>query len=379
MKHKPSYKRKITWIENKNKLTKDKYALYEYVGEYPGHFCHGNSKTNNSIYISTDPYILEEVKKRVQQGVSSKQIYTEMQNEYDIFEGPRTLDQVHKQRHFNKIRNLEKNKINKNYEEQIIEIVNMAQTHEFVKKVSHGKNYPVSVRLFIDYQVKDIERFCLNGKTVFACDKTFSLGKVHVTITSFKNLSVLTENGNPIFFGPMLLHNKSDYATYFDFFGNLRSTFSNKFDNLIFGSDDEKGMHMAATAAFSGCSHVLCMKHINENIQHRLQGIGVPKIIRQQIKTLVYNLVESSDELDFTFKEKKLFEYCEIKSPTSIQYLKNVIYPKIKNHVWKPKQKIGFVWTNNNAESLNHVIKATLDWKQKSIPDLIYILYKFSE
>ena len=75
------------------------------VGEHPGHFCHGNSKTNNSIYIRTDPYILEEVKKRVQQGVLSKQIYTKMQNEYDIFEGPRTLDQEHKQRHFNKIRN----------------------------------------------------------------------------------------------------------------------------------------------------------------------------------------------------------------------------------------------------------------------------------
>ena len=54
---------------------------------------------------------------------------------------------------------------------------------------------------------------------------------------------------------------------------------------------------------------------------------------------------------------------------------KRYIYPEIKIHVWKPKQKIGFVWTNNNAESLNHVIKATLDWKQKSIPDLICVLY----
>ena len=108
----------------------------------------------------------------------------------------------------------------------------------------------------------------------------------------------------------------------------------------------KKGMHMAATAAFFGCSHVLCMKHINEKIQHCPQEIGVPKIIRQEIKTLVYILVDSSDEPDFSFK-KKLFEYCEIKRPTSIQYVKSVIYPKIKNHVWKPKQKIGFVWTNN--------------------------------
>ena len=57
----------------------------------------------------------------------------------------------------------------------------------------------------------------------------------------------------------MLLHNKSDYAMYFDFFGNLRSTFLNKFDNLIFRFDDKKEMPMAATAAFSGCSHVLCI------------------------------------------------------------------------------------------------------------------------
>ena len=39
------------------------------------------------------------------------------------------------------------------------------------------------------------------------------------------------------------------------------------------------------------------------------------------------------------------------------------------------KTKIGFVWTNNNIESPNHVIKATLDWKQKSFLDLIYVLY----
>ena len=82
-------------------------------------------------------------------------------------------------------------------------------------------------------------------------------------------------------------------------------------------------MHMAATAAFSDCSHVLCMKHINENIQHRLQEIGISKIIRQEIKTLVYNLIESNDEQDFSFKEKKLFEFCEIKR-NSIQYVKNV-------------------------------------------------------
>ena len=112
-------------------------------------------------------------------------------------------------------------------------------------------------------------------------------------------------------------------------------------------------MHMAATAAFSGYSHVLCMKHIDENIQHRLQEVGIPKIIRQKIKTLVYNLVENSDELDFTFKEKKLFEYCEIKSPTSIQYLKNVIYPKIKNLVWKPKQKLDL---SGRITTLNHSI-----------------------
>ena len=42
----------------------------------------------NSIYICTDLYILKQVKKWVQQGVFSKQIYIKMQNHCNIFGGP---------------------------------------------------------------------------------------------------------------------------------------------------------------------------------------------------------------------------------------------------------------------------------------------------
>ena len=41
-----------------------------------GIFRYGNYKRKNPIYICTDLYILKQVKERVQQGVSSKQIYT---------------------------------------------------------------------------------------------------------------------------------------------------------------------------------------------------------------------------------------------------------------------------------------------------------------
>ena len=32
-------------------------------------------------------------------------------------------------------------------------------------------------------------------------------------------------------------------------------------------------------------------------------------------------------------------------------------------------------WTNNNCESLNHVLKQSIDWKSQTVVDLVFTLY----
>lgn len=55
-----------------------------------------------------------------------------------------------------------------------------------------------------------------------------------------------------------------------------------------------------------------------------------------------------------------------------LQKMKNILKEKVNKHT-----TAGFVsktWTNNNSESLNHVLQQAIDWKSKPLLDLVKIL-----
>ncbi|CAG2244784.1 unnamed protein product [Mytilus edulis] len=56
------------------------------------------------------------------------------------------------------------------------------------------------------------------------------------------------------------------------------------------------------------------------------------------------------------------------------QKLKERLY----EYVLKPRNQLQHVdlWTNNNCESINHVFKTAINWKPKSIPELVKILHE---
>lgn len=62
-------------------------------------------------------------------------------------------------------------------------------------------------------------------------------------------------------------------------------------------------------------------------------------------------------------------------------YFEKKLKPNLKNKVQKPLSSglIENVWTNNNSESLNHVLKQAIDWKSKPLLDLIDILTSLIE
>ena len=79
--------------------------------------------------------------------------------------------------------------------------------------------------MYIDKQLQDIRRFCCSAPigetTVLGVDKTVNLGQFHVTVTCFKNLSMLRRdtNDHPIFLGHMYKNvssKTSDYSVFFD-------------------------------------------------------------------------------------------------------------------------------------------------------------------
>ena len=82
------------------------------------------------------------------------------------------------------------------------------------------------ILLFTDRQLREVKTFCFDKKngSILAMDKTFNLGSMYVTATTYQNLALnrVTPGRSPMFIGPMFVHGQSDVVTYY-FFSQLAS------------------------------------------------------------------------------------------------------------------------------------------------------------
>ena len=164
------------------------------------------------------------------------------------------------------------------------QIISMAQTNEFVQKVIHSKNEPTAVVLFLKWQILDIKRFCVTGKRVLCVDKMYNLGKTYATVTVFQNLAVFhhSNHENPLFLGPIFLHGKSDHSTFLEFFNCINfSINTSNYGDLIIETDDEKAIHLAISKAFDYRIHILCTRHLKQNLLQDLSNeVGAASAIK---------------------------------------------------------------------------------------------------
>ena len=111
------------------------------------------------------------------------------------------LEQIRNKRRTEK--NKEENACNgHNVADQILVVENMvSQNHPFVRTIIRDKNKTPCIILYTDEQIEDLKNICCNGDAVLGVDKTFYLCKMHVTITCYKQTSVIRHDTNehPIF------------------------------------------------------------------------------------------------------------------------------------------------------------------------------------
>ena len=113
-------------------------------------------------------------------------------------------------------------------------------------------------------------------------NRTFNLGRVFVTATSYKNRSVESNKTGqyPVFLGPLCLHYDAEQSTYHKFFSHLRDQLNT--DELNFGSDDEKALRNAIKTNFPQSGFLLCTKNVKDNIRNYLQQSGCSQNVREQ-------------------------------------------------------------------------------------------------
>ena len=254
----------------------------------------------------------------------------------------------------------------------------MTDSDDFVRATIRTAGKPPTTILYIDQQIDDIKTMCCTGQTVLGVDKTFNLCRMHVTVTCFKQMTVTKDKTDepPLFIGPMFLHDNSDYKTYSYFFHHLRLKLGTNHARLVIGTDDEQAMVKAITTEFPTSNHVLCTRHLKENTRQHLIDDGIPLSERQVIMTKIFGtdgLVNAADDASYDEQCNDLVEYCANFSSKFVQYFNKRLRQNLRIKVNLPMRDgiISKNWTNNNTESINHILKQTVNWETKSLPEFV--------
>lgn len=195
-------------------------------------------------------------------------------------------------------------------------------------------------------------------------------------------MSVVMESRKepPIFLGPIFIHDNSDFESFSNFFNHLRVKLINtNTDRLVFGTDEELALVNAITTAFPESGHILCTRHIRQNVKQKLTDDCIDKVDRNSFLEDIFEdngLIHADDVICYEAKWEEIEEKSKGISAKFHRYCVN----KLKNtmlQVWEEHALPGNLnnnWTNNNCESLNHVLKRSVDWKSKPLLDLVTIL-----
>lgn len=144
----------------------------------------------------------------------------------------------------------------------------------------------------------------------------------------------------------------------------------------MIGTDDERALVNAIKTAFPQSHHILCTRHLRQNANQKLTDDAVDKYDKGKILDKIFGddgLLNADDTICFDDKCEELESVSQSVSKNFLKYfqkrLKDILREKRKDpDVATQTDKL---WTNNNCESVNHVLKQAVDWKRKPLLDFI--------
>ena len=388
----PTYRRRISWIENDKNPT----ALVEYLGPYPDEVsAHGNANHHtDDDYRRTNPETIRAIAD-LSKYQTPREIYKAMSKE-DSFNGPKDFKQCQNVAH--SVRNKEKKTTTgkkSNFADELLESLELVDTSPFVQQIYKSKGRLPNFILHTEDQIDDLRYFISHqGNLVLGIDRTFNLGSFFVTAIVYKNQRVVRSNNpdeHPLFLGPIYLHRDATFEAYHTFFSSVKATLCQKYNiqaieisvgkKLVFGSDEEQALTKSIESVFPSSLRTLCTKHLKENVVNYMKNdAGVPQKVRQRIADKIFGddgLSSADDSAVFdkrssaALKEAKQF-------PIFVSYFNKKLSPVLKNYVMNPVilHNIARNWTNNNCESLNHIMKLDARWKTGNTSRMIELLHE---
>ena len=394
----PSFKKRVTYLLQEGNASLSHVALYEYIGKQPTNILpHGLSK-ETTPFIRTKPETIDKVKQKlVDRSKKPKEVYAELKAD-DSLSGVRDFKVIRD------IKHLEKKKEKKtttttrqNVADEILEVISMLNTHPFVQTITHNKDQVPSIICYTEEQIEDLKHFLKHPHSdPLGIDRTFNLGSFYATIIVYKNQRLIRKDTKqqPVFLGPLMLHKDASYTTYKTFLDRIATKLDQNIDEIevrlsqqvSIGSDDEKALTKAIDHAFPNTRRLLCTKHLQDNVKHHLQNkIGKGKGERNVIMAGIFKegngIIDSNSSFEFEERSNKLLEKTEIQFPAFTNYYEKHLKSKLHDHVFKPRHENNNqdrMWTNNNTESINNIIKLSTHWQPQNTSDLVEKLYNIT-
>ena len=272
----------------------------------------------------------------------------------------------------------------------------IATSDAFIQSVEAAPE-PMCV-LATPQQLTDLERFCTAERfCVLSADPTFNLGPFYVTPLTYQNLlmqSVKSAN-HPLMLGPVLVHQTKTFHA----FSYLASTLVRLKPMLrkikAFGTDGESELIRAFQIAFPDAVHLRCTNHLRQNVKDKLTAIGIhgaglkhilADVFGEQVGShFEHGLVDAANEGVFYKQLKSLEErWNNLEMSFSLQqpqfytwfmqHKAPVIVASVLPEVRKKAQICGTplpLFTTNQSESINSVIKRQVEWKESKLPELV--------
>jgi len=397
-----SYRKRVSWI-----VSSPNVAVYEYQGKPPArNQPHGCARHTDTEFIRTKPQVLRDIRQGLKRKhANPRDVYEELALANESGCKPRDHKQVRNQAQV--LAKQTGHKKGANVADEMLSVITGMNSHPFVKRVILRQGFSPVIVAYTDQQVQDLKRFCCPAtppfmRTVVGVDRTFNLGSCFVTVTVYRNMSVLrkTTRDHPIFLGPVMLHFDGRADTYTTFFRCLKDAVGSDLScaemngdvELVFGSDEEKAMVAALKEVFPEAGHVFCMQHIEENVRRYMTDeVGVPVNEREDLLSRVRAAgeVKVNDTVDGEQRLTELLQTARSVAASTdncaklLTYVTDTVIPKLRSniHVVRDNGWVSKHWTNNNAESVNHLLKLKADWRQlpiASIVDNIHDMVKLS-
>ena len=126
------------------------------------------------------------------------------------------------------------------------------------------------------------------------------------------------------------------------------------------------------THFFPRASLIVCSRHLKENVQRKLDKLmGKSTPLRAQLLNTIFGdkgLIGCDDVVSFDNAVENFRAGQLLSAPAEFtSYFNGRVLKLMRENVIAKRNK----WTNNNCESINHVLKQAVQWRPNQMPELV--------